>query len=103
MRTLFMLTTLFTLTLSSCSSIPSIPQDRTVIGTVVRDCTGTYIRVDNKVDYLVCNAHLLSGKEDGETASIVYESEKECKDLEKQATCMMFHEHKGKIRIKKAL
>lgn len=102
MRTLIMLTTLFTLTLSSCSSIPAIPQERTFTGTVVRDCTGTYIRIDNKEDYLVCNAHLLSGKKDGEIVSVVYGNENECKNLEKQATCMMFHEHKGKISIKKA-
>ena len=66
----------------------------------MRDCTGTYIRV-NKEDYLVCNNEMLWDKKEGETVSVIYDFEKTCKELENKATCMMYHEHKGKIRIKK--
>ncbi|MGV0924996.1 hypothetical protein [Empedobacter tilapiae] len=99
MKLLFALTTLFTLALSSCST--SIKHDRLFTGTIVRDCTGTYIRVDDKEDYLICNAETLSEKKDGEVTSVVYDYEKTCKELENKATCMMYHEHKGLIRIKK--
>ena len=32
---------------------------------------------------------------------VIYDFEKTCKELENKATCMMYHEHKGKIKIKK--
>ncbi|GEM53533.1 hypothetical protein [Empedobacter brevis] len=99
MRIAFVLTTLFTLILSSCST--TIKHDRLFTGTVVRDCTGTYIRIDDKEDYLVCNAEMLQEKKEGETVSVIYDFEKTCKELDDKVTCMMYHEHKGKIRIKK--
>lgn len=99
MKLLFTLTTLFTLALSSCST--AVKHDRLFTGTIVRDCTGTYIRIDNKVDYLVCNAEILSEKKEGESVSVIYDFEKTCDELDNKATCMMYHEHKGKIRIKK--
>ena len=99
MKLLFSLTTLLTLALSSCST--NIKHDRLFTGTIVRDCTGTYIRVDDKEDYLVCNNEIFSDKKEGETVSVIYDFEKTCKKLENKATCMMYHEHKGKIRIKK--
>nr|WP_314546803.1 hypothetical protein [uncultured Empedobacter sp.] len=99
MKLLFSLTTLLTLALSSCST--SIKHDRLFTGTIVRDCTGTYIRVDDKEDYLVCNNEIFSDKKEGETVSVIYDFEKTCKELENKATCMMYHEHKGKIKIKK--
>ena len=101
MKILFTLTTLFTLALSSCSTI--IKHDRLFTGTIVRNCTGTYIQIEGKEDYLVCNAEKLSEKKDGEVVSVVYDYEKTCKELENKATCMMYHEHKGAIRIKKTL
>ena len=69
MKLLFTLTTLFTLALSSCST--NIKHDRLFTGTIVRDCTGTYIRVDDKEDYLVCNNEMLSDKKEGEIVSAV--------------------------------
>lgn len=99
MRIAFVLTTLFTLILSSCST--TIKHDRLFTGTVVRDCTGTYIRIDDKEDYLVCNAEMLQEKKEGETVSVIYDFEKTCKELDDKVTCMMYHENKGKIRIKK--
>lgn len=70
MKLLFSLTTLLTLALSSCST--SIKHDRLFTGTIVRDCTGTYIRVDDKEDYLVCNNEIFSDKKEGETVSVIY-------------------------------
>jgi len=99
MKLLFALTTLLTLALSSCST--AIKHDRLFTGTIVRDCAGTYILVDNRDDYLVCNNEMLSDKKEGETVSVIYDFEKTCKELEDKAICMMYHEHKGKIRIKK--
>ena len=53
------------------------------------------------MDYLVCNAEILSEKKEGESVSVIYDFEKTCDELDNKATCMMYHEHKGKIRIKK--
>ena len=99
MKLFFTLTTFFTLALFSCST--SIKQNQLLSGTIVRDCTGTYIRVNNMEDYLACNNELLSDKKDGETVSVIYNFEKNCKEPADKATCLMYHEHKGKITIKK--
>lgn len=99
MKSLFTLATLSTFILFSCST--TVTHDRLFTGEIVRDCTGTYIRIDNKVDYLVCNAEILSEKKEGESVSVIYDFEKTCDELDNKATCMIYHEHKGKIRIKK--
>jgi len=53
--------------------------DRLNTGTIVRDCTGKYLRVAENEDYLICNAEILESKKDGEKVSLVFDYTKECK------------------------
>lgn len=84
------------LSIFSCKAV----HDRLQTGTIVRDCTETYVRVAENEDYLVCNSDILASKKDGEKVSVVYDYTKECKEREGQIMCMMYHENKGMISIK---
>ncbi len=68
-------------------------------GNIVRDCTGTYIRIAGKGDFLVCNDKLIKDKKDGEKLNVSYEMTKDCSERDGIVTCMMYHENKGLIRI----
>lgn len=85
-----------TLSLLSCKAV----HDRLQTGTIVRDCTGTYVRIAENEDYLVCNSDILTAKKDGEKVSVVYDYTKECAEKDGKIMCMMFHENKGMIRVK---
>jgi len=87
---------IFSALLFSCATV----HDRLNTGTVVRDCTGTYLRVAENEDYLICNAEILESKKDGEKVSLVYDYTKECKERDGKIMCMMYHESKGMIRVK---
>lgn len=58
---------------------------------VIRDCTGTYLRVDSK-DLPVCNPEVLSDEENGTSLVAVYkkvgDSKCEARDM---PYCMMVH------------
>jgi len=92
---IFLLVILLTL-IFSCATI----HDRLQTGTIVRDCTGTYLRIGENEDYLVCNSDILASKKDGEKVSLVYDYTKECKERDGKIMCMMYHENKGMIRVK---
>ncbi|MDP9958022.1 hypothetical protein J2X97_003696 [Epilithonimonas hungarica] len=82
--------------LFSCATV----HDRLNTGTIVRDCTGTYLRVAENEDYLVCNAEILESKKDGEKVSLVYDNTDKCPERDGKIMCMMYHERKGMIRVK---
>ncbi|GGG52793.1 hypothetical protein [Epilithonimonas arachidiradicis] len=82
--------------LFSCATV----HDRLQTGTIVRDCTGTYLRVAENEDYLVCNAEILESKKDGEKVSLVYDNTDKCPERDGKIMCMMYHENKGMIRVK---
>jgi len=94
--TTIFLSAIFATILFSCATV----HDRLQTGTIVRDCTGTYLRVGENEDYLVCNADILDSKKDGEKVSLVYDYTKECKERDGKIMCMMYHENKGMIRVK---
>jgi len=83
--------------LFSCSSVA---HDKLNTGSVVRDCTGTYVRFGENEDYLVCNSDILKEKTEGETVTVMYDYTKTCPENEGKIACMMYHENKGMIRIK---
>jgi hypothetical protein len=64
---------------------------------VVRDCTGTYLRANDK-DYLVCNEDKLEAYVDGAKVSVKYDRIKDC-DGSNKVICMMAHEHEGLIEV----
>lgn len=86
------------LLLFSCAAM----KEKVSTGTIVRDCTGTYLRTGANEDYLVCNAQVLASKKAGEKVSLTYVDAKECKENEGKVICMIYHESKGMIRVKNA-
>jgi len=82
--------------LFSCAAV----HDRLQTGTIVRDCTGTYLRVAENEDYLICNAEILESKKDGEKVSLIYDNVDKCPERDGKIVCMMYHENKGMIRVK---
>lgn len=87
---------LFSVGLLSCATV----HDRLSTGTIVRDCTGTYVRLGENEDYLVCNSDILASKKDGEKVSLIFDYTKTCAERDGKIMCMMFHENKGMIRVK---
>jgi hypothetical protein len=85
---------LLSVVLTACSSVNGVQ------AIVVRDCTGTYIRVSEK-DYLVCNNDLLEKKQTGDTVRVRFQSIQTCPRLDTTIVCMMYHEHNGLVKLKK--
>jgi hypothetical protein len=80
--------------LTACSSVSGVQS------IVVRDCTGTYVRISEK-DYLVCNSELLEKKQSGDTVRVRFESIQTCPRLDTTIVCLMYHEHEGLVKLKK--
>lgn len=51
-----LLLAIFSMFFFSCATV----HDRLQTGTIVKDCTGTYLRVGEDEDYLVCNSDIFS-------------------------------------------
>lgn len=66
--------------------------------TVVRDCTGTYLRVATK-DYLVCNNTILKNYKEGAEVTAKFAKTDSCPEFNDKAVCMMYHENEGTVRI----
>jgi hypothetical protein len=81
-----------TLVLSSCSTVSGIE------AVVVRDCTGTYVRVEGK-DHLVCNRDKLKAFETGDTVRVRFKKTTYCQELKDEIVCMMYHEHEGMVKL----
>ena len=67
--------------------------------TVVKDCTGVYLRQKSGQDFKVCNDHLLDDIADGEKISVSYENLEECFGIIESAACFLEHIYEGKIEI----
>ncbi|PCI07294.1 MAG: hypothetical protein COB73_08495 [Flavobacteriaceae bacterium] len=65
---------------------------------IVRDCSGTYIRM-NEWDYKVCNDTTLVNIKNDAFAKISFIDINKCKLPEKVAVCMLYHEHVGAVKI----
>lgn len=68
--------------------------------TVVKDCTGTYIRYQEK-DYQVCNISKLSPYTDGQLIKVSFNKINSCSnpDVTGAIICMMYHENEGWVDI----
>ncbi len=80
-------------TLISCATA-----DSNANAIVIRDCTGTYLRIDSK-DYLVCNESILKPYATNSAVTASYNKITVCKEHEGKMVCMMYHENEGLIRI----
>jgi SH3-like domain-containing protein len=69
--------------------------------TVVKDCTGTYLRYKEK-DYHVCNLEMTSSYENGALVTATVKKIKECKgSAMNEIVCAMIHDNEGWILIEK--
>jgi hypothetical protein len=69
--------------------------------TVIKDCTGSYLRYNDK-DYPVCNEDKLDSFEDGTTVSATFVKDDKC--ISDRAHCAMVHGHVtevGRFRVTK--
>lgn len=71
------------------------PQEQDM--TVVRDCSGTYLRLNNK-DYQVCNTATTNNFAVGTRVKVVFRSAGECKEAT-GAVCELYHPSEGWIKI----
>lgn len=66
---------------------------------VIRDCTGTYLRLKEK-DYQVCNLEKLASFHDGATITVSFKKIDVCKgSASKTINCYMLHENEGWIEV----
>lgn len=93
MKNLVLMATVFAVTLISCK------KENDQIVTVIRDCTGTYLRWEGN-DYQVCNPEKISAFQDGSTATAVFKKIKDCNSkASAPAVCYMLHLNEGWIEI----
>lgn len=85
---LFFIITLIT----SCSKIRNKEME------VIKDCTGVYLRFNNK-DYQVCNEEKLAAYSNGEHVTATFKKIKNC-TLDR-IVCMMHHESEGFVDVQK--
>jgi hypothetical protein len=65
-------------------------------GVLVRDCTGTYLKIDNK-DWQICNKEKVAMIEDGTEVTASFRKISGCD--QRDVICMMFHASEGWITI----
>jgi hypothetical protein len=65
--------------------------------TVIRDCSGTYLRLDGK-DYQVCNIEATNDYSSGTAVKVAFRMLKEC-DGPAYFTCELNHPSEGWIKI----
>jgi hypothetical protein len=91
---IFIFATIASLALSSCKVL----EDKS---TVIRDCTGTYLRINSK-DYHICNPEAIASVAAEKEITAQYVKLKECNGSAKDGmVCMMYHENEGWIEVKK--
>jgi hypothetical protein len=67
--------------------------------TVVKDCTGSYLRVDGK-DYQVCNLEKTNPFPNGAAVTVSFKNISKCTgSAADQIVCMMYHESEGWIEV----
>ena len=66
--------------------------------TVLKDCSGTYLRTDGK-DFHVCNQEKLSSFSSGTNVTATFKTLQNCKALEEKFVCMLYHQNEGWIEV----
>lgn len=83
----------FLFSLSACKVVKSEEM------TVVRDCTGTYLRSEGK-DYHVCNLEKAAAFSDGSKVTVSFQKTEKCSAADSLIVCMMYHENEGWIKVR---
>lgn len=69
--------------------------------TVVKDCTGTYLKYEGK-DYHVCNLQKLESYADGDLVNANFIQIKECNgSANDEIVCYMLHPNEGWIEVQR--
>jgi hypothetical protein len=76
----------------------SCSKEKDASAQVIRDCTGTYLRLDDK-DYLVCNKEELDGFDNGSEVIATFKKVKSCNDGD-VAVCMLYHHYEYEVEVK---
>ena len=79
-----------------CFVFYSCKKEELLEAIVIRDCTGTYLRVD-KLDYAVCNLSSLTSYEDGSAVRVSFTRLSECSP--NAIACMMLHPNEGYVKV----
>jgi hypothetical protein len=79
-----------------CFVFYSCKKEELLEAAVIRDCTGTYLRVD-KLDYAVCNLSSLTSYEDGSAVRVSFTLLSECSP--NAIACMMLHPNEGYVKV----
>jgi hypothetical protein len=66
--------------------------------TIERDCTGTYIELNDR-DYFVCNPAMISSYPDGSTINVKFNKVNECPSDTNLVLCEMYHKNYGNVEI----
>lgn len=66
--------------------------------TVVKDCTGVYLR-DQQKDYLVCNYEVLNAYSNGTSVRATYQHIGSCPKLDTVVVCEMLHPSEGLVEV----
>lgn len=66
--------------------------------TIVKDCTGVYLR-DNSRDYFVCNDEILESYSAGDKVKVTYDELEECFGILETPSCEMAHIYESKIEV----
>lgn len=72
---------------------------REMQGTIVKDCTGTYIR-HNNIDFKICNESEIGSAYVDQRITINYKEVNDCKNA---STCPIYHPSAKNIKVKKIL
>ncbi|RLD43551.1 MAG: hypothetical protein DRI86_09740 [Bacteroidetes bacterium] len=93
MKTIQIILVLFTLTffVSSCEKVSNVEV------TVIKDCTGSYLRYEGK-DFQICNIETVKNIQNETVIKASFKKVKECKS-DTLAVCMMYHENEGWIEV----
>ena len=91
MKTILFVVTLAMLINSSCR------KGQSQAATIVRDCTGTYLKMNGK-DYYVCNAGKIAFFPTGTTIDVSFKTTDECLSVN-PPLCYMFHQNEGWIEV----
>lgn len=92
---------LFMITIFLAGLFLSCKRIRNESMTVVKDCTGSYLRYKGK-DYRVCNLEMTSSFEDGVIVTATIKKIKECNgSAMNEIVCATTHDNEGWIHIEK--
>lgn len=65
---------------------------------IIRDCTGTYIRMNEK-DFKVCNEEAVKNIDSDTSVNLTFQNVDSCPVDEDVVTCMMYHKNAGFVEV----